>query len=169
MGHIDPQVREWFQAVDTDRSGRIEAPELQAALMSSNGRKFSEDACRLMIGLFDGGSKAIDINAFGHLFNYVNQWMQAFRSYDRDGSGFINPNEFMSALQTMGYRFSQQFVETVARKFGEPQGLPVDGFIMVCILIQKFTDGFRKKDTQQQGVISISYEDFLGMVLNAWV
>jgi len=165
---MDPQVHQWFAAVDTDRSGRIEARELQQALMSSNGRKFAEEACRMMIGLFDGGSKAIDINSFSHLFNYVNQWMQAFKSYDRDGSGFINSHELSSALQTMGYRFSQQFVETIAKKFGEPQGMAVDGFIMACILIQKFTEGFRAKDTQQQGVVTIGYEDFLSMVLSAW-
>ncbi len=49
MAH-DPQIGQWFAAVDVDRSGRITAPELQAALMSSNGRKFNETACRLMIG-----------------------------------------------------------------------------------------------------------------------
>jgi len=46
----DPQIAQWFQAVDADRSGRITSSELQAALMSSNGRKFNDTACRLMIG-----------------------------------------------------------------------------------------------------------------------
>lgn len=49
-GPYDPQVAQWFAAVDVDRSGRISAAELQSALMSSNGRQFSETACRLMIG-----------------------------------------------------------------------------------------------------------------------
>lgn len=46
----DPQIAQWFAAVDVDRSGQITAPELQSALMSSNGRQFSETACKLMIG-----------------------------------------------------------------------------------------------------------------------
>jgi Ca2+-binding EF-hand superfamily protein len=169
-GTIDPQVAQWFAAVDTDRSGRITAPELQGALMSSNGQKFSEAACRLMIGMFDNGTGSIDINGFTHLFQYVNQWLTAFRTYDADQSGFINSQELSSALQTMGYRFSQPFIDMLAGRFGDKggKGLPVDGFIMSCILIQKFTEGFRQKDLQQQGVISIAYEDFLSMILTAW-
>ena len=54
-------------------------------------------------------------------------------------------------------------------RFGEgSSGLPVDGFITACILVQKFTDGFRAKDTNQQGIITISYEDFLSIVLSNW-
>ena len=171
-GMPDPQVQQWFNAVDQDRSGRITASELQSALMSSNGQKFSETACRLMIGLFDkDGTGSIDITGFQHLFAYVNQWLSAFRAYDRDQSGLINSQELAAALQTMGYRFSQQFVDMLSAKFGVKTGagIPVDGFIMACILIQKFTDGFRQKDAQQQGVITINYEDFLSVILNAWV
>jgi len=138
--------------------------------MSSNGQKFSESACRLMIGMFDNGTGSIDISGFQHLFQYVNQWLSAFRSYDSDQSGFINSQELSSALQTMGYRFTPQFVDMLATRFGDRggKGLPVDGFIMSCILIQKFTEGFRQKDAQQQGVITIAYEDFLSLILTAW-
>jgi len=166
----NPQVQQWFAAVDQDRSGRISAAELKQALMSSNGRTFSESCCRLMIGMFDReGTGQIDVHGFEQLFNYVNQWLSAFRSYDRNGSGYIDNSEFMQSLQTMGYRFTPQFIDMLATKFGEKgAGLPVDGFINACILIQKFTEGFRQRDTQQQGVITIPYEDFLSMVLSAW-
>jgi Ca2+-binding EF-hand superfamily protein len=166
----DPQVQQWFAAVDSDHSGRISGTELQSALMSSNGRQFSETACRLMIGLFDhSGTGSIDITGFGQLYGYVNQWMDAFRRYDSNGSGFVDQNELMQAFTTMGYRFSQPFMEVLHTKFGEHgRGVPVDGFIMSCILIHKLTDGFRKRDTAQQGVITINYEDFLSTVLQAW-
>jgi len=165
----NPQVAQWFAAVDADRSGRISATELRSALMSSNGRMFSEASCRLMIGMFDRGSGQIDIQGFEQLYNYVNQWLSAFRSYDRNGSGYIDSAEFMQALSVMGYRFTPHFVETLSGKFGEKgSGLPVDGFITACILIQKFTEGFRQRDAQQQGVITIQYEDFLSMIFGAW-
>ncbi|CAL8070185.1 unnamed protein product [Orchesella dallaii] len=170
-GQYDPQIAQWFAAVDTDRSGRITSTELQTALMSSNGRQFSETACRLMIGLFDtAGTGSIDMTGFGQLYGYVNQWMDSFRRYDSNGSGFVDQNELMQAFSTMGYRFSQPFIDFVHTKFGERgQGVPVDGFIMACILIHKLTEGFRKKDASQQGVITINYEDFLSTVLQAWV
>jgi len=49
-GALDPQVTAWFMAVDHDRSGRINAKELQTALQTGNGRRFSDTACKLMIG-----------------------------------------------------------------------------------------------------------------------
>ncbi|KAK6188639.1 hypothetical protein SNE40_004788 [Patella caerulea] len=47
---MDPQIVRWFQAVDTDRSGKITAIELQQALTNNNWTKFNAETCRLMIG-----------------------------------------------------------------------------------------------------------------------
>lgn len=47
---IDPQVQQWFMAVDQDRSGRISAMELQRALVNGNWSQFNPETCRLMIG-----------------------------------------------------------------------------------------------------------------------
>jgi len=47
---VDPQVVQWFQAVDMDRSGRITALELQQALTNTNWTHFNADTCTLMIG-----------------------------------------------------------------------------------------------------------------------
>jgi len=166
---MDPQIVSFFQAVDVDRSGRINETELQTVLQSSNGRKFRSDVCKLMIGLFDPtNTHSIDIHGFQQLYGYVNTWLNTFRSLDRNNSGFIDENELASALGTMGYRFSPGFVAFLQQKFGDgPQGLAVDGFIQVCIMIHKFTEGFRKRDTTQSGMIQIQYEDFLQLVMGA--
>ena len=47
---VAPQIQQWFNAVDQDRSGQITAQELQKALVNGNWSNFSEEACRLMIG-----------------------------------------------------------------------------------------------------------------------
>ena len=47
---MDPNIAQWFQAVDTDKSGHITASELQRALVNGNWSHFSEEACRMMIG-----------------------------------------------------------------------------------------------------------------------
>ena len=47
---VDPNIAQWFQAVDTDKSGHITASELQRALVNGNWSHFSEEACRMMIG-----------------------------------------------------------------------------------------------------------------------
>lgn len=51
---VDPNVASWFRAVDTDNSGQITAQELQKALVNGNWSNFSEEACRMMIGKFEG-------------------------------------------------------------------------------------------------------------------
>merc|ERR1711909_253742 len=62
-------VYQWFQAVDVDRSGQINALELQQALVNGNMSKFSEEACRMMIDLFDANrSGTIDVNEFSQTF-----------------------------------------------------------------------------------------------------
>eukprot|EP00091_Calanus_sinicus_P020642 TRINITY_DN5760_c0_g1_i2.p1 TRINITY_DN5760_c0_g1~~TRINITY_DN5760_c0_g1_i2.p1 ORF type:complete len:143 (-),score=41.66 TRINITY_DN5760_c0_g1_i2:277-705(-) len=106
-------VFQWFQAVDVDRSGHINAIELQQALVNGNMSKFSEEACRMMIDLFDANkSGTIDMNEFVQLFNYINQWKGVFQGFDKDQSGSIDLNEFSQALQQMQYRFSQTFFKT---------------------------------------------------------
>jgi len=61
---IRPDIQAWFHAVDTDRSGKISAKELQAALSNGQGKNFSEAACSLMIGTFK----------FVILVLFVNKW-----------------------------------------------------------------------------------------------
>lgn len=48
----------------------------------------------LCSGMFDRDrSGTIDVNEFQLLYNYINQWLAAFRTYDRDGSGHIEEPE----------------------------------------------------------------------------
>ena len=52
MPGIDPNVQQWFVAVDTDRSGRINQMELQQALGHQPWARFSPETCRLMISQY---------------------------------------------------------------------------------------------------------------------
>lgn len=38
-------------------------------------------------------SGTVDINSFGKLFEYVNQWLNIFKTYDRNNSGQIDDHE----------------------------------------------------------------------------
>merc|ERR1711874_929005 len=91
---VDPSVAQWFSAVDTDRSGQISAQELQRALVNGNWSHFSEEACRMMIDMYDkNASGSIDVNEFQQLFNAINQWKSVFQGYDKDKSGSIEQSE----------------------------------------------------------------------------
>ena len=62
-GGQQDQIRQWFLAVDSDRSGQISAMELQRALVNGNMSKFSEETCRMLISMFDNNhSGTIDVS-----------------------------------------------------------------------------------------------------------
>lgn len=166
---VPPEIMQWFAAVDRDRSGFISAKELQAALVNANGKNFSETACRLMIGMFDRDqSGTINAEEFGKLYGYVMEWLRIFHAYDRDQSGHIEESELSQALGQMGFRFTPEFISfLVARSdMANKKEISVDQFIVLCVQIQRFTEAFRSRDTQQQGVISIGFEDFLNVALS---
>lgn len=167
QAQVSPEVQNFFSQVDKDRSGKINSQELQQALINGKGQQFSDQACNLMISMFDADrSGTIDVYEFEKLFNYINQWLSCFKAYDRDGSGAIEEAELGQALTQMGFRFSQPFIQFLI-SVNDPnrREIAVDQFIVLCIKVQRFTDAFRQRDTQQQGIISIGFEDFLGIAL----
>merc|ERR1711970_724180 len=169
QGVPQQQVMQWFQAVDVDRSGHINAIELQQALVNGNMSKFSEDACRMMIDMFDANkSGTIDVNEFGQLFNFVNQWKGVFQGFDRDRSGSIELQELTQALQQMGYRFSQNFVNNVLARY-DPKNrrLTLDNFIVVSFQLKRLTDSFKRRDREMRGQAVMGYEDFVGLAMGA--
>ncbi|KAF6027632.1 PEF1 [Bugula neritina] len=165
---VDPQVVAWFQAVDADRSGQISAMELRQALTNSNYSHFNEEACRLMIGMFDKDMNGtINLNEFQQLWTYMNQWKGTFDRFDSNRSGSIEANELCNAFNELGYRVSMQFSQLVCTKY-DTQGrraLTLDSFIQACVLLKMLTDSFRQRDTSMTGTVQMSYEDFMCMAM----
>ncbi|XP_006876956.1 PREDICTED: programmed cell death protein 6 isoform X2 [Chrysochloris asiatica] len=90
-----------------------------------------------------------------------------FQRVDKDRSGVISDNELQQALSN-GYRLSDQFHDILIRKF-DRQGrgqIAFDDFIQGCIVLQRLTDIFRRYDTDQDGWIQVSYEQYLSMVFS---
>ncbi|CAH2086595.1 unnamed protein product [Euphydryas editha] len=167
-GTVSPQVQQWFNAVDKDRSGFITAIELKSALVNGQGQNFSETACNLMIGMFDKDrSGHINLEEFDKLYTYINQWLAVFKTYDKDQSGHIDEQELSQALLQMGFRFSQEFISFLTKRC-DPKGgkISVDNFIVLCVQVQRFTEAFRVRDTQQNGTVTIGFEDFLKVALS---
>ncbi|CAD7077675.1 unnamed protein product [Hermetia illucens] len=165
---VSSDVQKWFDMVDRDRSGKITAAELKLALVNGKGENFSDNACKLMISMFDhDASGTIDITEFEKLYGYINQWLAVFKTYDRDQSGHIEEQELSQAFTQMGFRFSPQFVEFLVKKCdpGNKKQISVDQFIVLCVQIQRFTEAFRARDTEQRGVITINFEDFLSVAI----
>ena len=88
-----------------DNSGQIDAKELGSALANGDMSMFSEVARRMMINMFDTNrTGTIDVHEFGKLFNYINDWKRMFENYDKNKEGTLSQDDFVAALQSMGYR-----------------------------------------------------------------
>ncbi|XP_065158369.1 programmed cell death protein 6 [Atheta coriaria] len=158
-----------FQRVDRDRSGYINVEELGSALSNGTWSPFNPETVRLMIGMFDRQNKGqVNFEDFGALWKYVTDWQNCFRSFDRDQSGNIDRGELKTALTTFGYRLSEPLIDTLMRKFDRlGRGtILFDDFIQCCIVLYTLTAAFRQHDTDADGVITIHYEQFLGMVFS---
>ncbi|KAF5277863.1 hypothetical protein FQA39_LY06015 [Lamprigera yunnana] len=123
------------------------------------------DEC-LVSSMFDRQNRgAINFEDFGALWRYVTDWQKCFRSFDRDNSGNIDKQELSNALRSFGYRLSDSLVSNLVRKFDRHGSGTIlfDDFIQCSVVLYTLTHAFRQYDTDQDGVITIHYEQFLNM------
>ncbi|XP_072009006.1 programmed cell death protein 6 [Engystomops pustulosus] len=158
-----------FRRVDTDNSGIISDNELQQALSNGTWTPFNPVTVRSIISMFDRECKGgVNYQEFTGVWKYITDWQNIFRTYDRDNSGLIDKNELKQALSGFGYRLTDQFYDILIRKFDRQRRGQVafDDFIQCCIVLHKLTDAFRRQDTDQDGWIKVSYEQYLSMVFS---
>jgi len=167
----DPQLWNWFTAVDTDRSGNITVHELQKALINGDWTPFDLDTVKLLMSIFDTDrSGTIGFNEFSGLWKYIKDWQNVFRHFDRDGSGSIDGRELSEALRQFGYNLAPPLLALVERKYGSGPGvggITFDRFVRACVVIKQLTEAFQKLDTDRDGWIQISYDQFMQTVLSA--
>ena len=158
-----------FQKVDKDANEYITVEELHQALSNGSWTPFNPETVRLMVGMFDTDrSGTIKFEEFSSLWKYITDWQTTFRTYDRDNSGSIDRHELKMALSSFGYRLTDQFYESLVKRFGRSEGDSVafDDFIQCACTIQKMTNKFQAYDINRTGGIDIEYEPFLTLVFS---
>ncbi|KAJ7470285.1 hypothetical protein FB451DRAFT_331373 [Mycena latifolia] len=172
----DPQLYQYFSAVDQDRSGSITVTELQSALVNGNWTRFDLDTVKMLMGIFDTDrSGTIDFKEFSGLWKYISDWQNVFRHFDRDGSGSIEGQELAQAMKSFGYNLSPALLTMVERKYasapavgyGPPPGITFDRFVRACVVVKTLTEAFQRVDTDRDGWVQLSYEQFMSMTLAA--
>lgn len=67
----------------------------------------------------------------------------------------------------MGFRFTPEFISFLTKRADPSRGkISVDSFIVLCVQLQRFTEAFKVRDTQQNGTVTIGFEDFLNIALS---
>jgi Ca2+-binding EF-hand superfamily protein len=185
----DPQLWQWFSAVDADRSNHISAPELQQALVNGDWTPFDLDTVKLLMSMFDSDrSGTIGFNEFSGLWRYIKDWQDVFRHFDKDRSGTIEGGELKAALSQFGYNLNPQLLQLLERKYvlenkastvapahgahggygqQRPPGITFDRFVRCCVVVRQLTEAFNRLDTQRSGWIQINYDTFMQTVLSA--
>ncbi|KAI8337437.1 hypothetical protein BC941DRAFT_513296 [Chlamydoabsidia padenii] len=167
----DPQLWNWFSAVDADKSGQLTVDELQRALVNGDWSPFNIETVRTMVNMFDtDNTGTIDFQEFAGLWKYIEEWKRCFQTFDVDGSGSIDRTEMKNALRTFGYNLSDRFIGILVQKFDKYGGrgkgdVTFDNFVQACVNIKTLTDSFRSFDTDNDGWVQINYEQFLELVI----
>jgi peflin len=174
----DPQLWQWFNTVDTDRSGAITAAELERALVNGDWTPFDLDTVKMLMNIFDTDrTGTIGFNEFAGLWKYIKDWQNVFRHFDRDRSGSIDGQELREALGQFGLNLSPPLLETLQRKYdikasgvsqygGPPPGISFDRFVRACVVVKQLSEAFGKLDTDRDGWIQINYDQFMHTVLS---
>ncbi|ORY75707.1 hypothetical protein BCR35DRAFT_306243 [Leucosporidium creatinivorum] len=177
------QLQQWFNSVDLDRSGQITEIELKQALVNGDWTPFSDDTVKMLMTIFDvDRSGTIGFNEFQGLWQYIKDWQQTFRNFDRDRSGSIEAHELHNALSSFGFNLSPRLVDILQRKYnpppvvktpgqlshpGAPLGVTFDRFVRCCVSVRQLTEAFKRADHDNDGWVNLGYEQFMDIVLSA--
>jgi len=174
----DPQLWDWFDRVDEDQSGYIDANELQTALINGDLTPFDLNTVNLLMNIFDKNkSGQISFNEFTGLWKYIKDWQGVFARFDRDRSGTIDDTELQSALTYFGYTVTPELLDTLQRKYdvrasvnnaseGAPPGISFDRFVRACVVLNQVDRAFTALDTDKDGWATIDYLQLLRTVLS---
>ncbi|KAI3823303.1 hypothetical protein L1987_04738 [Smallanthus sonchifolius] len=156
--------------VDLDRSGFIDAKELQRAL-NSGYQKFSIRTIRLLMFQFRNPNDPFRTGPkeFADLWSCLGQWRAIFERFDRDRSGKIDAAELRDALYSLGYAVPPSVLQLLISKYDDQSGrrvdLSFDSFVECGMIVKGLTEKFKEKDTRYTGSATLSYETFMMMVI----
>ncbi|KAF8923488.1 Programmed cell death protein 6 [Dissophora ornata] len=137
----DASLRQWFDAVDADRSGQLSTEELQRALINDN-------------------SGQINFAEFSGLWKYIEEWRTCFRAFDQDQSGSIDFNELRTAMRSFRYNLSDDFLKLLIKKYDKNGrgDVSFDNFVQIAVTVKSLTDAFMRIDREGKGYATIGYE-----------
>lgn len=157
--------RAYFVAVDTNRSGSIDAGELQRALVNGDWTPFDGATIAMLQAQFSGRRTGELVYAeFAALYAYIASWSTCFRRADTDGNGTIDEGEMGAALRSFGFNLDAETLHMLMLRyspFDSRRGITFDRFVRACVFVKSLTEGFQRFDPQRRGVAQMAYKDFM--------
>jgi len=156
----------WFQKVDADKSGTIDANELSKVQFT--GKPLGKGAAIKLIRAFDkNGDTQIDFSEYVLLHGFIVKMQNSFTASDVNKSGGLDFNELQNALRNAGFPLSPQAAkesydhfELPNAKFGSAKGVPMNGFLLVCAYLATVRNIFEYNDSDRDGKITLTFDQF---------
>jgi len=151
-------LQQWFNSVDQDRSGTINANEI--ANIRFAGQPLGLEVATKLIKVFDKDqSGSIEFVEYAILHQFLNVIQNAFFTADANRSGTIDAREIYTALQTAGFTLNFNTVQAAVTKFDTSKtGLNFQQFLLLCSHLSHLRSIFDWNDAQRSGRISLSYD-----------
>ncbi|WWC89587.1 uncharacterized protein L201_004512 [Kwoniella dendrophila CBS 6074] len=176
QGADDAELQRMFNQFDSSRTGDLSAHDLQRLLAKDTMMDAREDAVKMLMNIFDTDrSGTINFMEFEGLYRYIQDWHGIFRRFDRDSSGTIDRKELHNALLGFGFSLPKEMVIKLEKRFAPPpisgqiqnKGISFDRFLMACVTVKHYTEAFRRLDPNGQNHITVDYNSFMEIVLDA--
>ncbi|KAG4088597.1 EF-hand [Neocallimastix lanati (nom. inval.)] len=168
--HTEDEVRQWFNAVDTDGSGELTIEELRQALKNADNSSFSYQTIILIVRMINTrNTDTLNLNEFHAMMIYIDRWRKMFNLFDIDGNNSIDREELKEALYRLKLQISDHIIQLLLKKYSrnfDGETVNFDQFMNICISLNSITESFRYRDRNRQGKLNLNYEEFLVQVIN---
>ncbi|KAJ7967081.1 Calcium-dependent protein kinase SK5 [Quillaja saponaria] len=155
-------LREWFEQVDSEKTGSITALQLKRALAVGN-LDFPLSVVQQMIRMYDFDRNGMmSFEEFVALNRFLLKVQHAFSDLER-GRGFLLTDDVYEALVKIGFTLDSPAFYTVCESFDQNKNgrFRLDDFISLCIFLQSARNLFNSFDTAKQGRVTLDLNQFV--------
>ncbi|KAK7277437.1 hypothetical protein RIF29_18589 [Crotalaria pallida] len=155
-------LREWFERVDSDKSGSITALQLKRALAVGN-LDIPLSVVEQMIRMYDfDRNGTMNFQEFVALNKFLLQLQHAFSDFER-GRGFLLPDDVYQASVKIGFTLDSPAFYSVCESFDKSKNgrFLLDDFISLCIFLQSARNLFNSFDIAKQGRVTLDLNQFV--------
>ncbi|KAK9286057.1 hypothetical protein L1049_014436 [Liquidambar formosana] len=160
-------LREWFERVDSEKTGSVTAPQLKRALSVGN-LEFPLSVVQQMIRMYDfDRNGTMSFEEFVALNKFLLKVQHAFSDLER-GRGFLVPDDVYEALVKIGFSLDTPAFYSVCESFDQKKNgrFRLDDFISLCIFVQSSRNLFNSFDTAKQGRVTLDLNQFIYCTAN---
>ncbi|CAA0827732.1 Unknown protein [Striga hermonthica] len=155
-------LREWFDRVDSQKTGSITANQLKSAFAAGN-LQFPISVVQQIVRMYDfDRNGTMSFEEFVELNKFLLKVQQAFSGLER-GRRFLVLDEAYEALVNIGFSLDSPAFYTACEKFDQSGNgkLKLDDFISLCIFVQSARNLFNSFDTSRQGRVTLDFNQFV--------